>query len=165
MVTCVTPRDHAQGTAYRVGPDEFDPPQFLVQRETSHLPARHRATGTMTRKQPRATKYKRRQKHDQGVDLDRHGFDAAGAFQDRHLPPHLDAHPEQWNEHGEENPRNADDHYAEHGPFRQPSHLILQGACQLSPTSSRGPILRRIDPIAMWLVTCCRILADFEIDA
>src|SRR3954452_6108863 len=77
----------------------------------------------MTRKQPRNTKYERRQKHDEAIDLDRHRVNSTGAFHTRHLSPHLDAHPEQWNEHGEENPRDADEHYAEHGPCRQSSHV------------------------------------------
>jgi hypothetical protein len=90
----------------------------------------------MTRKQPRGTKYERRQKHNQAIDLDRHCFNSAGAFHTRHLPPHLDAYPEQWNQDGEENPRDADEHYAGHREFRQPSHVILQGVlAALSPLS------------------------------
>ena len=84
----------------------------------------------MTRKQPRDTKYERRQKHDQAIDLDRHCFNSAGAFQTCHMLPHLDNRPEQWNEHAEENPSDADQDYAEQRQIRDPSHVILQAFSQ-----------------------------------
>jgi hypothetical protein len=79
----------------------------------SHFPSRRFATGAMARKQPQDAKYERRQKHDQAIDVDRHRFNSACAFQTRHPPPHLDAHPEQWHEHAEQNPSDADEDYGQ----------------------------------------------------
>src|SRR3954465_6152349 len=97
----------------------------------------------MTRKQPRDTKYERWQKHDQAIDVDRRISNSAVAFQTFHLPPHLDAYPERWNQDREENPRDADEPYAEKRQFREPSHVILQGVLAAFAERSPTPEKRR----------------------